>query len=152
LQMNDIAFDAVIVNSMAKVVASNNLKAAAENEGQALLITKTKEAEAEGNAIRIAAEAERQAAQLRGQGIALFREEVARGMTLAAREMQQANLDTSAILFTMWTEAIKHFADNGSGNVILLDASIEGMQRTLQQTMALGRLDSMPPTAGTKQQ
>jgi hypothetical protein len=37
-------------------VASNNLKAAAENEGQALLITKTKAAEAEGNAIKIAAE------------------------------------------------------------------------------------------------
>ncbi|MBS1688223.1 MAG: SPFH domain-containing protein, partial [Bacteroidetes bacterium] len=40
LQMNDITFDDVIVKSMAQVVASNNLKAAAENEGQALLITK----------------------------------------------------------------------------------------------------------------
>jgi len=145
LQMNDIAFDTVIMQSMAKVVASNNLKAAAENEGQALLITKTKQAEAEGNAIRIAAEAERQAAQLRGQGIALFREEVAKGMTLAAREMQQANMDTSAILFTMWTEAIKHFAENGKGNVIILDGSTEGMQRTIQQVMALGRLDVLPP-------
>jgi regulator of protease activity HflC (stomatin/prohibitin superfamily) len=138
LQMNDIAFDQVIMQSMAKVVASNNLKAAAENEGQALLITKTKQAEAEGNAIRIAAEAERQAAQLRGQGIALFREEVAKGMTLAAREMQQANMDTSAILFTMWTEAIKHFSENGTGNIIILDGSTEGMQRTMQQMMAMG--------------
>jgi len=51
LQLNDITFDAEITTSMAKVVASNNLKAAAENEGQALLITKTKAAEAEGNAI-----------------------------------------------------------------------------------------------------
>jgi regulator of protease activity HflC (stomatin/prohibitin superfamily) len=144
LQMNDIAFDTVIMQSMAKVVASNNLKAAAENEGQALLITKTKQAEAEGNAIRIAAEAERQAAQLRGQGIALFREEVAKGMTVAAREMQQANMDTSAILFTMWTEAIKHFAENGKGNVIILDGSTEGMQRTIQQVMAMGRLDMLP--------
>ena len=50
------------MESMSKVVASNNLKAAAENEGQALLITKTKGAEAEGNAIKIAAEAEREAA------------------------------------------------------------------------------------------
>ena len=69
LQLNDITFDEVILKSMSQVVASNNLKAAAENEGQALLITKTKAAEAEGNAIKIAAEAERQAAQLRGQGI-----------------------------------------------------------------------------------
>jgi regulator of protease activity HflC (stomatin/prohibitin superfamily) len=145
LQMNDIAFDTVIMQSMAKVVASNNLKAAAENEGQALLITKTKQAEAEGNAIRIAAEAERQAAQLRGQGIALFREEVAKGMTLAARQMQQANIDTSAILFSMWTEAIRHFAENGKGNVIILDASTEGMQRTLQQIMGMNTIIATQP-------
>jgi regulator of protease activity HflC (stomatin/prohibitin superfamily) len=56
LQINDITFDEAIITSMSKVVASNNLKAAAENEGQALLITKTKAAEAEGNAIKIAAE------------------------------------------------------------------------------------------------
>ena len=103
IQMNDISFDEVIMRSMAQVVASNNLKAAAENEGQALLITKTKGAEAEGNAIKISAEAERQAAQLRGQGVALFREEVAKGMAMAAREMEQANLDASFILFSMWT-------------------------------------------------
>ncbi|HPH24912.1 MAG TPA: SPFH domain-containing protein, partial [Chitinophagaceae bacterium] len=42
LQINDITFDQAIMDSMSKVVASNNLKAAAENEGQALLITKTK--------------------------------------------------------------------------------------------------------------
>jgi regulator of protease activity HflC (stomatin/prohibitin superfamily) len=47
------------MTSMSRVVASNNLKAAAENEGQALLITKTKAAEAEGNAIKISAEAEK---------------------------------------------------------------------------------------------
>ena len=66
LQLNDITFDEAIIKSMAQVVASSNLKAAAENEGQALLITKTKAAEADGNAIKIAAEAERTAAQLRG--------------------------------------------------------------------------------------
>ncbi|HVI45084.1 MAG TPA: SPFH domain-containing protein [Chitinophaga sp.] len=140
LQMNDITFDEVIMKSMAQVVASNNLKAAAENEGQALLITKTKAAEADGNAIKIAAEAERQAAQLRGMGVALFREEVAKGMTMAAKEMQQANLDTSVILFSMWTEAIKHFAENSKGNVIFLDGSSEGMEHTMQQMMGMNKL------------
>jgi len=137
LQLNDIAFDETIMRSMAQVVASNNLKAAAENEGQALLITKTKAAEAEGNAIKISAEAERQAAQLRGQGVALFREEVAKGMALAAKEMQQADLDASFILFSMWTDAIKHFAENGKGNTIFLDGSSENMQRTMQQMMSV---------------
>jgi len=139
LQINDITFDEVIMRSMAQVVASNNLKAAAENEGQALLITKTKSAEAEGNAIKIQAEAERQAAQLRGQGVALFREEVAHGMAAAAKEMEQANLDASFILFSMWTDAIKHFAENGKGNTIFLDGSNDSMQRTMKELMAVAQ-------------
>lgn len=137
LQINDITFDQVIMESMSKVVASNNLKAAAENEGQALLITKTKAAEAEGNAIKIAAEAEREAARLRGQGVALFRQEVARGMTEAAEQMKQANLDTNVILFSMWTEAIKNFAEYGKGNIIFLDGSADGMEKTMKQIQAL---------------
>ena len=127
------------MRSMAQVVASNNLRAAAENEGQALLITKTKAAEAEGNAIKIAAEAEKIAAQLRGQGVALFREEVAKGMSQAAKEMEGAHLDASFILFSMWTESIKHFAEQGKGNVIFLDGSADNMQRTVQELMAIGK-------------
>jgi regulator of protease activity HflC (stomatin/prohibitin superfamily) len=144
LQLNDITFDDVIMKSMSQVVASNNLKAAAENEGQALLITKTKAAEAEGNAIKISAEAERQASQLRGQGVALFREEVAKGMSVAAKEMKDANMDTSVILFTMWTESIKHFAENSTGNVIFLDGSTDAMQQTMKEMMALNQLHATP--------
>jgi len=137
LQINDITFDQQIMESMSRVVASNNLKAAAENEGQALLITKTKGAEAEGNAIKIAAEAEREAARLRGQGVALFRQEVAKGMTEAAAQMKQANLDTNVILFSMWTEAVKNFAEYGKGNIIFLDGSANGMENTMKQIQAL---------------
>lgn len=140
LQLNDITFDDVVMKSMSQVVASNNLKATAENEGQALLITKTKAAEAEGNAIKISAEAERQASQLRGQGVALFRQEVAKGMSVAAKEMHEANMDTSVILFTMWTESIKHFAENSQGNVIFLDGSTEGMHQTMKELMALNQI------------
>jgi len=140
LQLNDITFDDIIMKSMSQVVASNNLKAAAENEGQALLITKTKAAEAEGNAIKISAEAERQASQLRGQGVALFRQEVAKGMSVAAKEMQDAHMDTSVILFTMWTESIKHFAENSQGNVIFLDGSTDAMQQTMKEMMSLNLL------------
>lgn len=141
LQINDITFDQAIMDSMSKVVASNNLKAAAENEGQALLITKTKAAEAEGNAIKIAAEAEREAARLRGQGVALFREEVAKGMSQAAEQMKQANLDTNVILFSMWTEAIKNFAEVGKGNIMFLDGSTDGMQKTMNQIMGMLKMN-----------
>lgn len=137
LQLNDITFDEEVMRSMAKVVASNNLKAAAENEGQALLITRTKAAEAEGNFIKISAQAEKEAAQLKGEGIALFRQEVAKGMAGAAKEMEDAKLDSSLILFSMWTEAVKNFAQDGKGNVIFLDGSVEGMERTMKQMMAM---------------
>ena len=140
IQLNDITFDEEIIKSMSRVVASNNLKAAAENEGQALLITKTKAAEAEGNAIKISALAEKEAAQQRGQGIALFREEVAKGMAQAAKEMTDADLDASFLLFSMWTEAIKHFGETGKGNVIFLDGSTEGMQKTMNQMLGMMKM------------
>lgn len=141
LQLNDITFDEAILRSMAQVVATNNLKAAAENEGQALLITKTKAAEAEGNAIRISAEAERMAAQLRGQGIALFRKEVTEGMATAVRELKDIDMDGSLVAFSMWTETIKHMAEYGKGNVLFLDASNEGLQKTMKQMVAISSKD-----------
>lgn len=144
LQLNDIAFDETIMQSMAQVVASSNLRAAAENEAQALLIKKTKAAEADGLAIKISAEAEKIASQLRGEGIALFRQEVAKGMHKAAEEMKAAGLDSSFILFSMWTDAIKHFAEQGKGNVIFLDGSNEGLERSMKQMMAISRMQFDP--------
>ena len=144
IQLNDITFDEEIIKSMSRVVASNNLKAAAENEGQALLITKTKAAEAEGNAIKISALAEKEAAQQRGQGIALFREEVAKGMANAAKEMTDADLDASFLLFSMWTEAIKHFGETGKGNVIFLDGSTDGMRKTMNQMLGMMKMNEKP--------
>lgn len=141
LQLNDMTFDQAITTSMAQVVASNNLKAAATNEGDALLIRRTKEAEAQGTAVRIEAEAERTAAQLRGQGIALFREEVSRGLAAAAKELEEDSVDWSLILFSMWTEVIREVAERGKGNVIFMDGSPQGMDSQFRQLMALDQLD-----------
>ncbi|MFN3696844.1 MAG: SPFH domain-containing protein [Pseudobdellovibrio sp.] len=139
MQLNDITFDETIMQSMAQVVASSNLRAAAENEAQAMLIKKTKAAEADGMAIKFSAEAEKEASKLRGEGIALFREEVAKGMAKAADEMKQAGLDSSFILFSMWTDAVKHFAETGKGNTIFLDGSTEGLEKTMKQMLALSQ-------------
>ncbi len=153
--MNDITFDQVITQSMAQVVASSNLKIAATNEGEALLIRKTKEAEAEGAAIRISAQAEKEAAQLRGKGVALFREEVATGMAQAADRMAGANLDPSFVLFAMWTEALRQVAAEGRGNAIFLDGSVQGMETTMRQIMALDLqsqrrdVSDLPPPPGS---
>ena len=59
-----------------------------------------------------------------------------------AEEMKQANLDTNVILFSMWTEAIKNFAEYGKGNVIFLDGSSEGMEKTMRQIMAMQKMDA----------
>ncbi|HQY40742.1 MAG TPA: hypothetical protein PLA14_03115 [Ferruginibacter sp.] len=62
-------------------------------------------------------------------------------MSQAAEQMKQANLDTNVILFSMWTEAIKNFAEYGKGNIIFLDGSSEGMARTMREIMAMQQMD-----------
>ena len=61
----------------------------------------------------------------------------AQALTEAAEQMQQANLDTNVILFSMWTEAIKNFAEYGKGNTIFLDGSPQGMENTMRQIQAM---------------
>ena len=71
----------------------------------------------------------------------MFREEVAKGMSQAAEQMKQANLDTNVILFSMWTEAIKNFAEFGKGNMLFLDGSPDGMQKTMKQIMGMVKME-----------
>ncbi|MFN8354711.1 MAG: SPFH domain-containing protein [Spirosomataceae bacterium] len=141
LQINEIKFDQTIMTSMAEVVASQNLKEAAYNKGEATLVQRTKEAEAEGNAIRIAAEAEKVAAQLRGQGTALFREEVAKGISKAAVEIEAAGLDASFVSFSMWLESMRYIAKEGKGNFMTFDGSVTGEKALLKELMALNVFD-----------
>ena len=61
-------------------------------------------------------------------------------MSQAAQEMKEANLDTNVILFSMWTEAIKNFAEVGKGNVIFLDGSPEGMENNMRQIIAMMKM------------
>lgn len=141
LQLNDITFDKVITESMAKVVASANLRAAAVNEGEALYIKRTKEAEADGAAIKIAAEAEALAAQRRGEGVRMFRTEVASGLADAAKAVNDAGADETLVLFAMWTETIRDTVERSKGNVIFLDGSVSGMEDSLKRLMALQHAD-----------
>jgi regulator of protease activity HflC (stomatin/prohibitin superfamily) len=124
LRYNNIRFDAVVTSSMARVVAAINERDAAENEGEALLIRRTKEAEADGSFIKIKAEAEKLAWKLRGQGLADFRREVAAGIHDAVSELQSAGVDPNYLLFFMYTEAIKHVAENAkAGHTIFVDSN-----------------------------
>lgn len=145
LQLNDITFDEIITESMAKVVASANLRAAAVNEGEALYIKRTKEAEAEGAAIKIAAESEAVAAQRRGEGVRMFRSEVAAGLADAAKTVADADANENLVLFAMWTETIRDAVREGGGNIIFLDGSVEGMEQSLRRINALHVRSSQVP-------
>jgi len=154
LAINDISFDAEVMTSMSRVVAATNAQRAAEFEGQALLIKKTKEAEAEGAFIRISAENEATAAQLRGEGLANFRIALAKGFTEAANELTANGVDTGILAFTLWTETIRDMARDGKGNILFLDAGVGAHEETFKHLQGMlarqsGVASNDPSASGT---
>lgn len=137
LQINDITFDEAIMRSMAQVVATSNMRAAAENEAQAQYVLKTRVADAEASAKRTVAEAERDADALRGEGNAMLRNQMARGLAEAGRTMEGGGVPPEFMLYTMWLDAMKHVASHSHGNILSFDGSMEGFDRTMRQMAAL---------------
>src|SRR5579863_5539126 len=138
IQITDMTFDKEVMDSMARVVSSKNLLAAASNEGAALLVKRTKDAEAEAAYKTIGAEAEKKAAALRGEGLALFRTNVASGMKEAAANLRQAGVDANFLLFLEYTDALKYVADHAQGKVVFMDSGAGAAVRTAQQIASLG--------------
>ena len=137
LQITELSFDKEVTDSMARIVAATNLKIAAEAEGQALLITRTKAAEAEGAAIRISAENEATAARLRGEGLAMFRKALAEGMGESAELLQQHGVDPAILAFSMWTETIRDAAREGKGNMIFIDGNLNSAEDAMRRLQAM---------------
>ncbi len=137
IQITDITFDQEIMESMARVVSSKNLLAAAENEGNALLVKRTKDAQAEAAYKTIGAEAEKTAAALRGEGLALFRKNVADGMKEAAEHLKAAGVDSDFLLFLEYTDALKYVAEHGQGKVVFMDNAAAAPARIVQQIAGL---------------
>lgn len=139
LQINDISFDEAIMRSMAQVVASNNMMLAAQNEAQAQFITKTKIADAEAQAKRVVAQAEKDADELRGEGNALLRTQVAAGLAEAGKIMEANHVEPAFMLYTMWLDTMKHVASHGHGNLMSFDGSMDGFEKTMRQMTALSK-------------
>lgn len=139
LQINDISFDEAIMRSMAQVVASNNMMLAAQNEAQAQFITKTRVAEAEAQAKRLVAQAEKDVDQLRGEGNALLRKQIAIGLADANKTMDAHGVDPAFMLYTMWLDAMKMVATNSHGNVLSFDGSMDGFDKTMRQMNLLSK-------------
>jgi regulator of protease activity HflC (stomatin/prohibitin superfamily) len=146
IQITDMTFDQVIMDSMARVVSSKNLLAAAANEGAALLVKRTKDAEAEAAYKTIGAEAEKTASALRGEGLALFRKNVADGMKTAADSLKEAGVDPNFLLFLEYTDALKYVADHSQGKVLFMDSGSGAATRIVQGVMSMAAdLAVLPP-------
>jgi regulator of protease activity HflC (stomatin/prohibitin superfamily) len=137
IQITDMTFDKEIMDSMARVVSSKNLLAAASNEGAALLVKRTKDAEAEAAYKTIGAEAEKKASALRGEGLALFRTNVATGMKEAAESLRVAGVDANFLLFLEYTDALKYVADHSHGKVIFMDSGAGASTRAVQGILGM---------------
>ena len=145
IQITDMTFDKEIIDSMARVVSSKNLLAAAANEGAALLVKRTKDAEAEAAYKTIGAEAEKKASALRGEGLALFRKNIAEGMKGAAESLKSAGVDAQFLLFLEYTDALKYVADHAQGKVIFMDSGAGAPTRIVQGVMGLETPVPPPP-------
>ncbi len=150
IQITDMTFDKEIMDSMARVVSSKNLLAAASNEGAALLVKRTKDAEAEAAYKTIGAEAEKKASALRGEGLALFRKNVADGMKEAAESLRAAGVDANFLLFLEYTDALKYVADHAQGKVIFMDSGSGASMRAVQGILGMQAEIPVPPAASTQ--
>src|SRR5580692_2586876 len=137
IQITDMTFDKEIIDSMARVVSSKNLLAAASNEGAALLVKRTKDAEAEAAFRTIGAEAEKKASALRGEGLALFRKNIADGMKGAADSLKSAGVNPEFLLFLEYTDAMKYVAEHAQGKVVFMDNGAAGAARVVQGILSM---------------
>lgn len=149
IQITDMTFDQEIMDSMARVVSSKNLLAAASNEGAALLVKRTKDAEAEAAYKTIGAEAEKKASALRGEGLALFRKNIAEGMKEAAESLKAAGVDSNFLLYLEYTDALKYVADHSQGKVIFMDNGAGAASRIVQNIAGMGA-EAPPPAPPAK--
>jgi regulator of protease activity HflC (stomatin/prohibitin superfamily) len=146
IQITDMTFDREIIDSMARVVSSKNLLAAASNEGAALLVKRTKDAEAEAAYKTIGAEADKKASALRGEGLALFRKNIAAGMKEAAESLKEAGVDNRFLLFLEYTDALKYVSEHSQGKVIFMDNGAAASGRVVQGVMGmLAETPAAPP-------
>src|SRR6478735_6988348 len=151
IQITDMTFDKEIMDSMARVVSSKNLLAAASNEGAALLVKRTKDAEAEAAYKTIGAEADKKAAALRGEGLALFRMNIADGMKESAELLRSAGVNAEFLLFLEYTDALKFVAEHANGKVIFMDSGAAASTRAVQGILGMQAetVPAMPSGART---
>ena len=129
-QITNVNFPLTITDAMSEVVASQQLRKAAENKGEAAKIQAVKEAEGE-----------KERKRLHGEGIALEREAIAEGLRKSIETVQKTtNQSSSEILailnLTQYLDTLKSIGISQNSKVIFMDTNIQKTSELMQQLMA----------------
>jgi regulator of protease activity HflC (stomatin/prohibitin superfamily) len=117
-QITNVNFPVTITNAMSEVVASMQLRKAAENKGEATKIQAIKEAEAE-----------KERKRLQGEGVAQEREAIAKGLENSILTLQKVTSqnpkEIMAILsLTQYLDTLKSVGVSNNAKVIFMDTSV----------------------------
>lgn len=129
-QITNVNFPLAITDAMSEVVASQQLRKAAENKGEAVKIQAIKEAEAE-----------KERKRLQGEGIALEREAIAGGLKKSIETVQQVTNQSSAeimaiLSLTQYLDTLKSIGSSENSKVIFMDTNIKKTGDLMQQLVA----------------
>lgn len=129
-QITNVSFPTTITDAMSEVVASQQLRKAAENKGEAIKIQAIKEAEAE-----------KERKRLQGEGIALEREAIAEGLRKSIETVQKVTNQSSSeimsiLTLTQYLDTLKGVGSSQNAKVIFLDTNVSKTSELMQQLMA----------------
>jgi regulator of protease activity HflC (stomatin/prohibitin superfamily) len=126
-QITNVTFPKTITDAMSEVVASEQLRKAAQNKGEAIKIQAVKEAEGE-----------KERKRLQGEGIAQEREAIARGLKDSVEIMKGATGQNSqeilaTLSLTQYLDTLKSIGTTENTKVLFLDTNVEKTSSLLQQ-------------------
>ena len=129
-QITNVSFPKTITDAMSEVVASEQLRKAALNKGEAIKIQAIKEAEAE-----------KERKRLQGEGIALEREAIAQGLQVSVEIIKTATGGTakeilSILTLTQYLDTLKSIGLSQNTKVLFIDSSVQKNTEIMQQLLA----------------
>lgn len=129
-QITNVSFPKAITDAMSEVVASEQLRKAATNKGEAIKIQAIKEAEAE-----------KERKRLQGEGIALEREAIAHGLERSVEIIKTATGGTSKeilsiLTLTQYLDTLKTIGLSQNTKVLFIDSSVQKNTEIMQQLLA----------------
>jgi regulator of protease activity HflC (stomatin/prohibitin superfamily) len=129
-QITEVTFPIAISDAMSQVVASEQLRKAAENKGEAVKIQAIKEAEAE-----------KERKRLQGEGIALEREAIANGLKesfdIIGKATGKSTMDVMALLtLTQYLDTIKTIGTSENAKTIFMDSGVGKTGDILKQLVS----------------